>query len=179
MNENPPGQEWKSDQFDVQPQQQTAAPTMPKVTWSASEFISHQKTGVWYLGLGVATALITFIIVIVTKSFMSAGVVALTSIVLGFYAARKPEVKQYEINEYGVMIADKAFPYETFKSFSVVQEGAINSIWLRPLKKYLPTITMYFSPEDEDRIVDTLQNFLPEEDRALDSIERFTRRIRF
>jgi len=38
---------------------------------------------------------------------------------------------------------------------------------------------MYFSPEDEQKIIDTLANFLPQEVRELDAVDRLTRRLRF
>ena len=154
-------------------------PDLPPVRWTASEFISHQKTTVWYVGLGVIAAIMTVFVIVVTHSVISGLVVAFASVVVGIFAARKPETKQYEINDEGIRIGERSYSYDIFKSFSVVEEGAVNSIWLRPLKRLMPTIVMYFEFEDEDEIVDMLENFLPEEDRALDRIDQVSRRFRF
>ena len=132
-----------------------------------------------YIALGVGAAVITFIVFVISRSLMSGIVVALASVVLGVYAARKPETKQYVIDEQGVKIGDKSFSYSDFKSFSIMEEDAVNSVWLRPLKRYSPTTVMYYSPEDEEKIIMMLENFLPEEDRDQDMIEWITRRIRF
>jgi hypothetical protein len=48
-----------------------------------------------------------------------------------------------------------------------------------PLKRFgLPT-TIYFAPEDEDRIVDIINQHLPFEPRDRDAIDRLMKRIRF
>jgi len=179
MEEGTPQQSWQP-QNEQEPFQQTTGPAeLPSVTWSASEFISHQKASTWYLGLGVGAAILTVLIFAITRNILSALVVAGACIVIGIFAARQPETKLYEINEDGVKVGDRFFPYNIFKSFSILDEGGISCLWLRPLKRFMPTVTMYYAPEDEERIVLMLENFLPEEDRQLDVVERISRRIRF
>jgi hypothetical protein len=38
---------------------------------------------------------------------------------------------------------------------------------------------MYFSPEEEKKIIDVVANFLPHEQRELDAVDRFSKKIRF
>ena len=169
-----------SPEDNQQPQyEQDNLPDFPTITWSASEYVSHQKNISWYIALGAGAAVMTLIIFLVTRSLMSSLVIALSFIVLGIFAARQPDTKQYEIGENGIRVGDKSFPYSIFKSFSVMQEDAIDSIWLRPLKRFMPTTVIYCAPDDEEKIVMMLENFLPEEDREQDVIDRISRRIRF
>jgi hypothetical protein len=88
-------------------------------------------------------------------------------------------VNTYIVDEKGIQVQEKFHPYAEFRSFSVVEEGAINSIWLKPLKRFVPIVVMYFSPEDEQKIIDVLANFLPHEERELDAIDRLSKRMRF
>lgn len=150
-----------------------------EVAWSASEFISHEKTGIWYLTLGVGAAILTIIVFLVTRNVFSSLVIAFVCILMGVYGARKPQTKKYLLNEDGVHVDTTFFPYENFKSFSVLEDGAVECIWLRPIKRYMPTVAMYYSPEDEERIVMMLENFLPLEDREHDFMDRLSRFIRF
>jgi hypothetical protein len=150
------------------------------VTWTASEYIAHQKTTNWYIALGVGTALVTMAIFFLTgHSILSTGVVFLICVAIGVFAARKPGAVEYTLSIDGVHIGQKIYPYHNFKSFAVVEEGGVNSIWLRPLRRFLPTVNMYFGPEDEDRIVGMLDNFLPREDRDRDTLDRISHRFRF
>jgi hypothetical protein len=47
------------------------------------------------------------------------------------------------------------------------------------MKRFMPMTSIYFDPKDENRIVDMLSHFLPEEPKDPDFIDRLTRRIRF
>ena len=66
-----------------------------------------------------------------------------------------------------------------FKSFSVVQEGAVESIWLLPLQRFAPGLSIYFAPNDKDRILAILDDFLPVEEKEPDMVERLMHKIRF
>jgi hypothetical protein len=152
---------------------------IPAVEWTASEYIAHEKSGGWYGALIAGGVLLVAFIYIVTRDILASIVILLSCVAIGVYAGRKPATKKYMLNEKGVQADEKFHPYSEFKSFSVVEEGAIDSIWLKPLKRFRPIVVMYCSPEDEQRIVDVLANFLPNEERELDAIDRFSKRIRF
>ena len=116
---------------------------------------------------------------VITRDYLATFVVLLASVCLSVLAGRKPATKDYSINESGVKIDQSFYAYNTLRSFSVVEEGGIDSVWLKPLKRFTPPIVMYFSPADEEKIVDVLANFLPHEQRKLDPIDKFSKRIRF
>ena len=154
-------------------------PQLDIVEWTASEYIAHQKNSNWFIGLGGGAAVISLIIFVVTRNVTSTLVVLLCFIALGGYAVKQPATKRYRITADGIYVDDKFFGFGNFKSFSVMEEGAVDCIWLRPLKKFTPTVAMYYPPTDEDRIIMMLENFLPIEDRVHDMVDRITRKIRF
>lgn len=154
-------------------------PQVPEVSWSASEFVSHEKNAVWYLGLFAGTLVLVALIYLITSDAVASVVVFLACIIVSTFAGRKPAVKNYKVGESGIVIGERSYRYGEFRSFSIVEEGAIDSIWLKPLKRLSPVVVMYFAPEDEQKIVDVLSNFLPHEDRELDVIDRMSRRMRF
>jgi hypothetical protein len=83
------------------------------------------------------------------------------------------------VDNSGIHIGAKFYPYVSFKSFSVAQEHAIGYISLMPLKRFMPPLVVHYAPEDEDRIANTLADYLPYEDHKTDMVDNFTRRIRF
>ena len=149
------------------------------VEWTASEYVAHQKSSGWFAALIVSAIVITGIVIAVTGSIGSAGVVLLCFVAFGAFAVRKPATKSYKISAEGVTVDNHFFEFDDFKSFSVMEEGAIDCIWLRPLKRITPTVAMYFPPDEEDRIVMVLENFLPMEDRVHDFVDRMLQRFRF
>ena len=162
------------------PSASTPGATDSSITWSASEYIAHQKALGWYL----AFSLITFIIVvgiyfITGKDIISAGVIALVAIVFAVYAGRQPKTQQYGIDSYGIMIGAKSYSFQDFKSFSVNDEGAFASVTFMPLKRFMPTISVYFDPQDEDKIMDVISLYLPFEPRGTDLVDQLMKKIRF
>lgn len=158
------------------------AHTQPKaeeISWTASEFIAHEKSAGWFLILLLVTISAAALVYLVTKDYISTGVVILVGIFLGYYARRQPRQLRYAVTADGIIIGEKLYMYDRFKSFSLQQEGAINSIQLTPLKRFVPLMSIYFAPEDEDRIMSAIGTHLPLEDAKDDSLERFMRKIKF
>lgn len=199
MNEGQPGsvvqpgssgaeQSWK---FQAgQPEQQLPPPQPdPKpvanndqprlVNWSASEFIAHDKTAGWYGLLMVGGVIFAGLVYLLTKDVISTSVVGVVIVVFGIFAARKPRELSYSVDNQGVHIGEKFYPYSGFRSFSIVQEEAIESIWFSPLKRFTPMLAIYFAPDDGPKIVDVLSDNLPLENRELDVVDRLMHRLRF
>jgi hypothetical protein len=154
-------------------------PKIEPVNWSASEYISHEKSASWYLILFAFGVVATAIVYLVTKDIFASVAILLGCVSMGIYAGRKPSVKNYTIHEKGIQVDEIFHSYAKFRSFSIVEEGAIDSIWLKPFKRVSPTVVMYFSPDEEQKIVDVIANYLPHEQRELDVVDRFSKKIRF
>ena len=165
--------------FNAQPQPEPASNAFPTIEWTASEYVLHKKGGSWYMILGAGAAVVIIVVFAITRNLFSALVIALAFLCLGVFAAKEPSVKSYQITADGVLIDNRFMPFMLYKSFSLMEEGAVRSIWLRPLRKYAPTTVMFFAADDEARILDMLENFLPEENRQLDVIDKLVRHIRF
>jgi len=154
-------------------------PAPQEVQWTASEFVAHNKNASWYGLLALGAVLLAAIIYFITHDTISAGIIVLVALLLGISAARKPRVLHYQVNGGGLAIGEKFYPYAEFKSFSVMQEGAFSSIMFLPLKRFMPPISIYYDPKDEERIVDVLSFYLPMEARAHDLVDSLIKRIRF
>lgn len=157
----------------------SSATTTDSVEWSASEFVSHEKNPLWYGALTGVALFVTALVFFITKDRLSSIVVLFAFVVFGIYAGRKPNVNHYRVDHEGLKVGESQYSYDMLRSFSIIEEGAIDSIWVKPLRKAAPMIVMYFEPADEDRIVDVLSQYLPHEERELDFIDRMTRKIRF
>lgn len=149
------------------------------ITWTASEFIAHHKSAGWYVGLMVGTVALAAVIFLLTKDKVSTGVAIIAGLMLGIYAAHQPRQLEYRVDGHGVSIGQSQHPYDEFRSFSVVPEGAFSSIVFMPLKRFALPTTLYYAPADEDRIVSILADQLPLENHQPDAVDRLMRRIRF
>ncbi len=149
------------------------------VNWTASEFISHQKTQGWYSMLILGSLLFSVVVWLVTKDIVSAVIVLMAGVVLASYATRKPRELTYQIDPSGLTIGERHYSYNEFRSFSVTPEGAFSSLVFTPLKRFGVLTTVYFDPQDEERIANIVTRYLPHEEHKPDPIDHVMRRIRF
>jgi hypothetical protein len=187
-SDNIPNQTNNEWQFQVSPTDDISglppATPMPAdqdetISWTASEFIAHHKSPGWYLLLTIIAVVLAVIIWFLTRDAISVAVIIVGAAIFGTYAARKPHQVPYQVDEAGIGIGIRHYGYEQLRSFAIVPEGAFSSIVFMPLKRFMPVITIYYAPQDEARIVETLSARLPVERQQGDMIDRLMRRIRF
>jgi hypothetical protein len=162
-----------------EPSTSSVADDGQSITWTASEFVAHDKSAAWYLMMATGTLAIAAIDFIITKDKFSTAVIIVAGLLLGIYGSHKPRQLQYELNQLGVGIAGKYHSYDEFKSFSVVEEGAFAGIVFMPLKRFGVPLTIYYAPADENEILSLLTDQLPFEEHQADLVDSFIRRIRF
>lgn len=153
--------------------------SLTPIEWTASEYISHEKSAGWHGMLFAAAGVLITVVFIVSRDILSTIVIALSAVAMSVYAKKKPEQKSYLLDSQGITIDGTLYPFANFKSFSIVEEGSINSVWLKPLQRLVPTTVIYFPPDQEEKIEDLLSYYLPFEQKSMDAIDRMTRRIRF
>jgi hypothetical protein len=157
----------------------TQAPQPALMQWKASEFIDHQKNLAWFLPLILGGGILSGAIFLLTRDILSTVVLLLGILTFGVYARQKPRTLTYSLSGTTISIGEKTYSYDDFRSFSIVQDGALFSVMLQPIKRFLPPLTIYFAPDDGEKIFDTLASHLPHEEREQDPVERLMRKIRF
>lgn len=162
---------------DEQPTQTTQTETT--ISWTASEYIAHEKSKGWFVALALISVAIGAILYLITRDITVVCLAIVGGFVFGFYGAREPKLIDYEINDTNLVVGQKRYDFREFKSFSVVSEGAFSSIVLWPHKRFAQLLTMYYPPEQEDQIVQTLGGHLPQEIHKPDLIETLMKNIRF
>jgi hypothetical protein len=149
------------------------------VSWTASEFVAHDKSAGWYIVLIMGALLLAVGVFFLTRDFVSVGVVIIAALLLAVYGSHKPRQLEYVVDRRGLGIGQKYHGYEEFRSFSVASEGAFSSLVFMPLKRFALPLTVYYDPADEDRILDILSVRLPLEEHRLDAVDSLMKRIRF
>ena len=150
-----------------------------EVSWTASEFVDHDKGISWYAALAGITLFIDVVLFFWTHDFISITAVTIMAILFGIMAGRKPRVLEYRLDAAGLSIGSAFHSYAEFKSFAVMDDGAFSTIMFSPLKRFMPPVGVYYGPDDQERIMAVLAQYLPMEAREHDIVDRFSRRIRF
>jgi hypothetical protein len=149
------------------------------ISWNASEFLHHEKSGSWYVYVSIVALVLAGGIYFATKEIFSVVVIILIAIAFGVFGAMKPKVLEYSIGPSGIQIGNKHFNFEAFRSFAVIEEGALPSIQLLPQKRLALALTLYCEPKDADKIIKILGEYLPFEHQDRDFIDKFASKIHF
>lgn len=156
-------------------------PAAPEsVEWTASEYAAHDKSATWFMALAIIAAVLTAAVFFLTgHDIVSSIVVPIVAVMFGYSAARRPQVRRFSIDNRGIAMGSRFHPFSQLKSFTVSGEGAIRSIMIMPLKRYMPPVSMYYPPDQEEQIMEVLSQYLPFEPERHDNVERVMRRIKF
>jgi hypothetical protein len=177
-------QSWKLDDEYSSTAEQYDTSDLEPVTWTASEFVHHDKPKSWYIKLvfgGIFLAIAVFLLSYPlgkVSALFSSVVTILAVVALAMTGSRKPRTMQYVVNDEGIRVGDKLYDYENFKTFSLI-DGPVGSLVLMPIKKIAAPLTIYFALEDAENIVRTLGAYLPHEQRPTDMVDKLMNRIRF
>ena len=157
-----------------------AQPDIPEqLTWTAAEFVEHPKSAGWYGLLALVGIVASVADYFITRDLFSSVIILFAAAAFGTFAARKPHEQQYGLDSHGVLIGNKAYSLQDFKTFSITEEGGVVSIVFMPLKRFMPPLTIYLAPEIEETVVNFLSSFLPLEQHKTDAVDSLMRRIRF
>jgi len=148
-------------------------------TWTASEFVEHERGAAWYLMLIVLTVIVAGLAYLLTKDYFALGTIVALGLIVGIAARNKPRQIQYTLDNKGLRVGEKYYRYSLFRSFSIVRDGPLSSLEFLPLKKLMFPPSAYFGPGDEERIMDVVGQHLPYEERKPDRVDRISRRLRF
>jgi len=170
----------------AQPTEQGLAPDtsqleIPHVhlSWEASEYIHHTKSPLWFVGYAVIMLVLLAVAFFLTHAWTFVILVVVMAIAMGVFATRPPRTLHYTLTETEVQIEKSVYHYSDFRSFGIVNDGALYSIVLIPTKRFMPAVNIYFAEEDGEKIVDILGARLPLEDHHLDLVDYLMRRLRF
>jgi hypothetical protein len=175
-----PDSNWQVTTSD-DPASKPAFPTHPVVTvsWSASEYVAHDKNMGWYALVVLGSGVVAAVVYLITRDVISTSVMVILGITFAAFGARKPQVLEYAVDGAGIRIGPRHYPYSKFKTFSIIEEDAVRSILLMPLQRFNLPVAIYYNPEEEEKIIQALGVYLPHEDRQAGPIDSLMRKIHF
>ena len=121
-----------------------------KLIWSALEYEEKDRSPDWFWALGIIVVT-SSIASIIFENYFFAVLLILSGVLLGFFAIKKPDIVTYELNQKGLTIRDRLYPYENIKSFWI-QVDFQGEAGLKPIffihseRAFMPIISM---PIDE------------------------------
>lgn len=138
-----------------------------KLTWTALEYEERERTPDWFWALGIIVVT-SSIASAIYENYFFAILLLLGGSLLGFFATKKPDTVSYELNDKGLKIRDRFYPYENIKSFYVQvdlkkEKNQKPILFIHTERMFMPIITVPIEEElaEDIHTVMTTQN-IPE-----------------
>lgn len=116
------------------------------IEWQAPEYTYYPKHQNWYLGL-FAVAAVLVLLALFTKNFLLVILILLAAFVAMMYSTRQPEVTRFAVTHRGVRFGDRLYPYDTLKSFWVLETSNKRKLIVVAERLILPHVVLPLAPE--------------------------------
>jgi len=132
------------------------------IKWSAYEYEHREKSADWYWAFGIITVSL-LVAAILFNNVLLALVLFIGALAIILYTRKAPPLVSFEINERGLMINKRLYPWSSLQSFALMSNPTTR-IYIQSKKKLVPLIVVPFEPHDYDYIRDFLLDFIEEVD---------------
>src|SRR3989344_1618348 len=142
-----------------------------EIEWQIEEKPIGLKGSEWLWAL-IIVGLAVVIFSILLKNYLLIIIVALSAFVIYELKKKISELHHFKLNNEGLYINNKRFPYDSFESFWIFPFGEIA---FKRKHHFMPLLTIPFHNREESLIRDIVSNYLPEveeEESFLDLIQK-------
>lgn len=137
------------------------------LSWQAHEYVHVEKTPDWFWALGLI-AVAAFVAALLLNNILFAVLILLIALVLGLFAARKPNVVQFSITPRGVRIDNTLYAYQNIESFAIEELSPDHTpkLIIAPRGIMRPTLVIPIIEVHPDDVHNLLREFLPEAEHS-------------
>lgn len=133
----------------------------PLIAWDAPEHIHIEKNNDWYWAVGIIT-ITAVALAFIFNNIIFGILILVCSFALVVHSSKAPRTFHYEINDRGIMINDRLFPFLTLESFWIDAHETPPKILIKSHKTFMPFLTIYIEDVDPEVVRDILLNYISE-----------------
>jgi hypothetical protein len=131
------------------------------ISWNAPEHFYVEKSPDWYWGVGIITLALAAVCIIlgniITGIFVLVGAVALV-----IHASQPPRIVYHEINDRGLLIHDKFYPFLNLESFWIPHDEFPPRMILKSRKLLMPYIIIFIDELDPEDVREMMLKYIAE-----------------
>ena len=133
----------------------------PLIAWSAPEHLHTEKTQDWYWAVGIITLALATVAFIFGNA-ISGIFVLVAAAALVLHASKEPRSVYHEINDRGIFIGDKLYPFVSLDSFWIPHDMWPPRIILKSRKLVMPYIVIFIDEVDPEEVRKILLVYIAE-----------------
>lgn len=134
----------------------------PRISWKVEEYAHKEKGPDWFWALGVV-AIAGAAIVVIRHNYLFAVFIALSAVILGYYAARRPEIIDVAVSDDGISVRGYLYPFAALKGFAVEENPSGNRLIVESSRILMPVFSIPLPGAlDADGLTALLKTRIPE-----------------
>ena len=147
--------------------------------WQAYEYEQTDKSPDWFWALGIISLSVA-VTSIILNNLLFAILVIVSAITLSIFARRDPDLLQIEVNQKGLILEKKFYPYGSLESFWVEDTEVNPKLLIKSTKTFSPLIVAPLSPDvDKEELRDYLLDNVDEEEHSEPLAQKMMERLGF
>lgn len=133
-----------------------------ELKWLAVEYREIKRTNDWYWAVGITAVALTIASILI-KNFLFAIFIILSTILIFYFAKRKPQEIEITINKKGIAVGELLYPTESIKHFWIDHHSDhYPKLLFMSSRMFDPIISVYINEEIESEIKEILSHKIPE-----------------
>jgi hypothetical protein len=152
--------------------------TEPLISWNAPEHLHVEKSPDWYWAVGIITLAIAAVAIIfgnvITGIFV---LVAAAALVL--HASRPPRIIYHEVNDRGIIVNDRLYPFLSLESFWIPHDELPPKILVKSRKMLMPFIVIWIAEIDPESVREILLKYIAETEHREPFLKHLLERLGF
>ncbi len=146
------------------------------LSWQAPEYEQQRKPRNWYIASAIL-ALILIGVSIYLRNYLLLIIVVMLGVVVILMDRKNPLIFKIEINENGIGIAEKFYPYRDLENFWIVYDPPLKTLNFRMKRNFFPFLAIQLEDQNPNELREILTKYLPENHEVTEESpkERLTR----
>ena len=131
------------------------------IAWNAPSHIHREKTNDWFWSVGIITLALATVCFIFTQWIP--GILVIVGVMaLVLHASQPPRIVYHEVNDRGIVIDDRLYPFVTLESFWIPHDSPYPKIIIKSRKLLMPFIVVLIDEVDQEEIREVLLKYIAE-----------------
>ena len=148
------------------------------LSWSAPEFVRHDKGPAWFIILGIVVG-IFFIISLLMKNYFFAVLILMAGGLIYIHALKHPRTLKFSLSEEQLKVGDHIFHLSDLKSFWIFEDPDVRLLRLETKRTFMPQLHLPLGDQQPQTLRQAFIQFIPEKKQQESLIDIFSRKIKF
>ena len=133
----------------------------PIISWQAPEHFYVEKRPDWYWTVGIITLALAAVAIILGNVITGIFVVV-AAVALVLHASHPPHIVNHEINDRGIQVGDRLYPFLALESFWIAHDQLPGKMILKSRKLFMPYTVILIDEIDPELVREVMLKYIAE-----------------